>query len=360
MRRGLRTALVGTVVLGTLVFAGQALASFTPKFSVTHTPLQPGSNGGTTIHVSFSQADDPVARMAMYAPAAYTATLNQAVGSTIGQATANVFSRTTNLTLPLQGQVVVGNPTDPTILAAEAACQYPGTPQAVWVLALSVAGQNVTIPVFVGSTAGGADAFGSTRIVVCLPHPQNAAQGAQLLDANFTVNGVFTVPAAGGQLRWEGLFTPYSTTATTVNLAGTVEARALLALPTTVPLRATYVVKSNLYRLSGSVQEGGQAVAGAKVQVVRGVSRSALRSVKTITTGSGGTFSLSGKLTPRKTTYFQARVTVPERDNTTAGCVNPLPAAAAPGGCVSATSASWSANSAVVRIVVKPLPKKKK
>jgi len=101
-------------------------------------------------------------------------------------------------------------------------------------------------------------------------------------------------------------------------------------------------------------------VAGAKVVVVRGVSRGALRSVKTITTGSGGTFSLSGKLVPRKTTFFQARVTVPERDSTTAGCVNPLPPVAAPGGGVSATSASWTANSAVVRILVKPLPKKKK
>jgi len=359
MHRGLRSALVGAVVFGTLVFAGNALAAFTPKFAITHTPMQPGSNGGTTIHVTMTASDDPVARMAMYAPATYTATVNQAPGTNIGQATATVLSRTTGLTLPLQGQVVVGNPTDPTIVAAQTACQYPGTPQAVWVLALSVAGQNVTIPVFVGSTAGGADQFGSFRIVTCLPPPQTAAQGAQLLDANFTVNGIFTVPAAGGQLRWEGLFTPYVTGGTTPNAAGTVEARALIGLPTTVPLRATYAVKSNVYRLSGSVQEAGQAVAGAKVQVVRGVSRSALRSVKTVTTGSGGTFSLSGKLAPRKTTYFQARVTVPERDNTTAGCVNPLPAVAAPGGCVSATSASWSANSAVVRILVKPLPKKK-
>src|SRR5262249_9821317 len=127
MHRGLRSALVGAVALGTLVFAGQALAAFTPKFSITHTPMQPGSNGGTTIHVTFAAADDPVARMAMYAPAAYTATVNQAPGTTIGQATATVLSRTTGLTLPLQGQVVIGNPTDPTIAAAPTGCQDPVT-----------------------------------------------------------------------------------------------------------------------------------------------------------------------------------------------------------------------------------------
>jgi hypothetical protein len=266
-----------------------------------------------------------------------------------------VFSPTLGIRAPLEGQVIVANPTDPTIVAQQAQCQYPGTPQAIWVLALSVLGQTQRIPVFVGQTTGGPDAFGSYRLVSCLPPPQ-APPGVQLLDATFTVNGVFTVPAAGGPLQWEGLFTPYSTGGTTPNPAATVEARARLGVPTTVPLRATYAVKSNLYRLSGSVQEGGQAVAGAKVQVVRGVSRSSLRTVKTITTGSGGTFSLSGKLLPRKTTYFQARVTVPERDDTTAGCVNPV----ATFQCVSATSASWTANSAFARIVVKPLPKKKK
>ena len=66
-------------------------------------------------------------------------------------------------------------------------------------------------------------------------------------------------------------------------------------------------------------------------------------------TGAGGTWKPSGKLTPKKTTYFQVSATVGERDYTSTGCQSPL-TPFAPAGCVSATLSPWSAKSIVVRI----------
>ena len=60
-----------------------------------------------------------------------------------------------------------------------------------------------------------------------------------MLDAKFTVNGIFTTPSAGGVLRWETLFTPYNPGKGTPNLAGTFEARSLVALPVGLSLTAT-------------------------------------------------------------------------------------------------------------------------
>jgi hypothetical protein len=65
------------------------------------------------------------------------------------------------------------------------------------------------------------------------------------------------------------------------------------------------------------------------------------------TTTGAGTWTASGHLAPKKTTYFQVSASVGERDYTATGCQSPL-TALAPAGCVSATLSPWSAKSIVV------------
>src|SRR4029078_1536103 len=103
---------------------------------------------------------------------------------------------------------------------------------AVGNLALSVAGNTINLPVHVDQLAGAEAALGAYKLVVCLPPddvpvgtPNPSANGARLLDATFTVDNIFTVPA--GQSIWKTITTPWA--GGVPNAAGTVETPALVA-----------------------------------------------------------------------------------------------------------------------------------
>jgi hypothetical protein len=227
----------------------------------------------------------------------------------------------------------------------------------VWNLNLSVAGQTLVVPLYVNPTSGASAALGSYNLKICLPPwdvpqgtPGRAFQGAQVLDAKFSVDKIFTTPASAGVARWEALFTPYTPGKGTPNPAGTFEARALVPLPAGVSLSARVVShKKGTYRLTGKVSEGGAGSAGTAVTIARGTKPTALKQFGAVTTSSAGTFTLSGKAKRKKNTYFQASASAKERDVTSTGCASPL-TAVAPAGCVSATLSPWSAKSAVVRV----------
>ena len=180
--------------------------------------------------------------------------------------------------------------------------------------------------------------------------PGRAAFGAQLLDAKFTVNGIFKTPATTGAIRWETLFTPYNAGKGTPNAVGTFEARSLVQLPVLIGLGVSYNKKKATYVLKGKLTEGGTPDTGISVNVFRANSAATLPKVATVKTKTGGVWTFSGKLKPKKTTYFKVSASVGERDFTAQGCVNPLPATVAPAGCASATLSPWAASSVVVRL----------
>src|SRR5262245_10276358 len=337
---------VAAAALAMFVFASGALAANTASVAV--------SQDGTTsmIHVKAPQATDPIAAINIYAPSGYTAALNQAPGTNIGRATATAVSFDNNLTLPLEGTVTTDDPAKPS-----AGRRSPGPNAAVWNLNLSVAGQQVAFAVYVNPTSGAATALGAFNLKICFPPPDvppgtpgRAPFGAQLLEAQVTVNNVLTPPSAGGTLRWESLFTPYNKGRGTVNAGGTFEARSLVGLPTTVGLTVKYTKKTRRYVAAGKVAEGGAGVADATVTLLRGLSATKQTKVGAAKTSAAGTYSLPGKLAGRKPFFFKATTSVPERDLTATGCTTPLPAAIAPGGCVSATGGAWSASSKPVRV----------
>jgi hypothetical protein len=323
-------ALAGTAVLA---FAGNALA--TQKLSVKQTTTS------LTIKVSQAQTDAQPLRISIYVPTGYTINASAAPGSKIGSTSGTVFSRDANIPLPLSGDVVAVPPT------TNAPGCDPVSHIAVWNLALAVAGQSINLPVHVDQLAGAEAALGAYKLVVCLAPddvpvgtPGRSPNGARLLDATFTVDNVFTVPA--GQSLWKTITTPWA--GGVPNAAGTVETRALVANGT-VTLAKKVNAPKRLVKFSGKVTQAGTPVAGARVVLlVNG--KSAGFSARA---NASGSYSVVLKKTGKKTTStFQARTTVAERDITATGCASPTPGV--PGGCVSATASPFTAVSAKIRI----------
>ncbi len=332
MKTILRLAVLAFAGIATLAFAGNALA--TQKLSVNQ------STTSLTIKVSQAQTDAQPAKISIYVPTGYSINASAAPGTKIGSTTGTVFSRDANIPLPLSGDVVVSATSDaPT-------CD-PVPHLAVWNLALSVAGQNITLPVHVDQLAGPEAALGAYKLVVCLAPddvpvgtPGRSPNGARLLDATFTVNSIFTVPA--GQSIWKTITTPWA--GGVPNAAGTVETRAFVANGT-VTLTKKVNAGRRLVKFTGKVTQAGTAVSGARVSLlVNG--KTAGFSART---NASGSFSIVLKKTGKKTTStFQARTTVAERDITSTGCTSPTPGV--PGGCVSATASAFTAVSAKIRI----------
>jgi hypothetical protein len=325
-------------------------AAYTPRLAISHKTVAKAGNHPTTIHVTMPSSDDPTARIQIFVPTGYTVAPSTP-GATIGSGTGLVLARDAGLTLPLSGPVTAA---DPAAHAADACDPQPHV--AVWVLTLSVAGQSFSIPLYVDQTSETAAAIGSYTITVCfsppdtpMGSPDRAALGAQPLEANFTV-GTMTLPASLKANPWRGFFTPYTPGAGVANLAGTVESRSFVGLPGSISLRRTYTKRTRVYRLAGQVTEGGAPVAGAKVRIYRGASVKGLAQIGSLTVGAAGQYVRKGKLALKRTTYFQTRVTVPERD-AAAGCSATLPSVASPAPpCVSATRGGFSASSNTVRI----------
>jgi hypothetical protein len=352
MKTPLRAALIVAVALATLAFANGAFAANTGTIAVWHDSMVLAGSKSTTIHVNLPQSSDPVAAVNIFTGTGYGVNLSQAPGINIGSVEATAFSRDNGLTLPLSGTVTTENPAAHTTDVCS-----PGNNAAVWNLNLSVAGQSLVVPLYVNPTAGPAQALGGYNVKICLPPPDvpvgtpgRAFQGAQLLEAKFTVNGIFTTPTSGGLVKWETLFTPYNPGQGTPNLAGTFETRAFVPLPIILGIHASYKKTTATWQLNGRLTEGGLALpTGTSVVVYKGLSAKTLKKATTTKVKADGNWSVAGKLKPKKTTFFQISAAAVERDYTAQGCTNPV-TALAPAGCVAATLSPWSTKSAVVRV----------
>ena len=324
MKRVVKLAVLAGAAVTALAFAGNALA--VQKLSVSQ------SATSLTIKVTQAQTDPQPAKIQIFVPTGYTINASAAPGSTIGTTSGSVFARDANIPLPLSGNVVVAPPNTN-----------------VWNLALSVAGQSINLPVHVDATSGAEAALGAYKLVVCLAPadvpqgtPGRSPNGAQLLEANFTVNNIFQVPAAASV--WKAITTPYAPGTGLPNVAGTVETRALASSGTvTLTARVTNKKKRTL-RVSGKLSQGGAAVAGSQVRLLLNGAASRF----TARTSASGNYSVVLRKTGKKsTTTFQARTTVAERDVTSTLCSMPsLP----PIPCVSGTASGFTAVSNRVRI----------
>ena len=334
MKRLVKLAVLAGAATTALAFAGNALA--VQKLSVSQTATS------LTIKITQAQSDAQPAKIQIFVPSSYTVNTSAAPGTVIGTTSGSVFARDANIPLPLSGDVVVAPPN------TNAPGCTTGTHLAVWVLRLQVAGQTIQLPVTVDTNTN--IGFGGGYVLVTCLAPSDVPQGtpgrspngAQLLEAVFTVNNVFQVPAEA--TTWKALTTPYAPGTGAPNPAGTVETRALVGTGAlTIGTRVTSKKKRTL-RVSGKLTQAGAAVAGSQVRLLLNGQASKF----TARTSPTGNYTVVLKKTGKKsTTTFQARVTVAERDVTSTGCQGPtLPTVP----CVSATASGFTAVSRKVRV----------
>jgi hypothetical protein len=299
--------------------------------------------------------------MTIFSPTGYTSTLTQAPGSTVGKAYAIVKAGALGgALLPLSGPVVVGNPADPTLLGAYAQCKSaadPPSPQEVLVLNTSLQGQTISVPDFL-NTAGP-----YVTQEICLPPPATAAFQAQVVIANFTINGVWTNGAAAGPYQWVGDFTPYN--GTTPDPASTVEVRTFLGLPSSLTMKRLKS-KSSIVKLSGKLSMSGVDPSTLRVAVAYATAKSPAEDFHNPSAagllGKGklvhakgakanGSWSITRPKVKKKT-YFQARL----RDEWAlqGGCQGPSPTGL-PIPCLQEILAPINSS----QILVKPPAKKK-
>jgi len=325
-----KLAVLAVAGISSLAFAGNALA--TQKLEIAQT----ASPNAVTIKLSQTATDPQPAKIQVYVPSGYALNATQSAGTTIGRTTGNVIARDLGgIPVPLEGDVVTDNPANHvTDFCA------PGTHAAVWILRLSVLGQTIALPVYVDPTAGAETALGAAKLQVCLGpsdvpmgSPGRSPNGAQLLDATFTVNGVLTPPT--GTARWVAFTTPYATGTGQPNPAATVETRAFVG-PGAVTLsgRVTSKKKKQV-SLAGTVTQSGIGVVTQVALLINGKARS------TATANASGRYAKKVKGTGRRST-FQARVVVPARDLGVGGCASPTNPAFQ---CVTATAGAFTATS---------------
>lgn len=253
MKKRFRLLLVACAGLLGLAFAGPALAAYQPDLTVQQSSYKVGAAAAAGFLITIDPSNDPTAKMTIFSPAGYTSNLSQTPGTVIGKALAFVKANALGGTiLPLAGNVVVGNPSDPTIMAASQACTGTTTHQQVWVLDTSLQGQSIQIPAFV-------DVVGPYVVQqICLQSPvdpRNTFQ-AQLVIANYSVKGLFTNASSRGSYQWAGDFTPYIPGTTTVNPTGTVEWRTYVGLPSSLSFKRAKS-KASQVKFTGAISIAG-------------------------------------------------------------------------------------------------------
>ena len=316
MKNSLRLMLLVVLAAIGISVTGSAKAAYDPKLGPFLTVEQSSYKVGAASTVDFvvfsDPANDATAKMQIFSPAGYSATLGHAPGTVLGKAFALVKANALGgAILPLAGNVVVGNPARRRCSWARrsSAPARPTTPgQEIWVLNTELQGQAVQVPAFVNKV-------GPYLIQqICLPAPANATFQAQLIEADYYVKGVFTNAGSSGGYQWDGIFTPY--TGTTPNPAGTVEYRSYAGLPSSLTLKRVKS-KPSIVSFSGKLSVAGldptgikiDLYAGAKVlpapgAIVAGTGKRVVRS-KPIKS-SKGTFTITRPKVKKKT-YFQAR-----------------------------------------------------
>lgn len=309
MRNALRLSIVGAVTAAAFALAAPALAAYdSPTLRIDNPSESVSGGGAVTMRITTAREDDPTARVVIYVPKGYTASLVPPVGTVIGPIQAQIAAG--ELVVPAEGQIradAVAN-----WAPQRAACLGPtGVADVVWVLSVTTATQTtLNIPMFVTTITGGPEnEFAMAKLTVCLSPPAlSPVPGAKLFTATLQLQNVFTNPAAAGSYRWRALFTPYASNTGPVNPAGTAEVQAVDTIPARLSLRAgKYNKRTKRLAVSGAVTEVRSGVAASVRILLNG------RRVATVRSNARGQYRASirirrkGRYVLRATTVVAAR-----------------------------------------------------
>jgi hypothetical protein len=263
MKTSFRMALLVCASFIGLALAAPALAAYNPTLTIEQSSYKLGAPATVDVLITVPPADDATARLTIFSPGGYSASLTAPPGTKIGKVVAVVkANQLAGTLLTLSGNVVVANPADPAIVAAAAQCAPGVTNDTIWVLNASLQGQTINIPVLVKKVGP------YVTQTVCFSPPQTAAFGAQLVAADFTVKGIFTNASAKAGYEWAATFTPYLATGSP-NPAGTVEWRTWVGLPQTLTFKR---VKSKpaIVTFAGVLTIPGVSAAGIQLSLYTG------------------------------------------------------------------------------------------
>lgn len=326
MRKFTRLALVVSAAVTALAFTGSAWAVYQPRLIVT--AVTNGANKQTTMLLEHLQTanDDPTLKDTLYAPPGYQATLTQAPGTKMGTVEATVILRGGgNATADVTGDVIADSPANWAPQAT--ACTQTATHEAVWRLDITVAGTPLRIPIFVDHSSGAEAAFSSVKIQFCLTGPIGTPAGAQLLDAFFDVQKVFTSPANTADRVWRSVMVPYAPGTTQPNPAMIVESQSVVPGRVAFSLKAKSL-KRKFVQISGKLLVDGQPNAGARVLVYN--IKNLNKRVASTRTKRNGTFVLRKKF-KKKTVLIALAINAQDLG----AC--PAPPLPTPQGCKTAT-----------------------
>jgi hypothetical protein len=324
MRRFIRLAIAAGAAVSALAFSGSALAAYEPVLAVRSLTNGPGQPTTMLIEHYQSLDDDATAKDTIYVPPGYGVNLTQPVGTKIGDIIALLVLRQAgNAQIEVRGTVTADSPAN--YPPATNQCTPGQSHEAVWRADVTVAGTPLRVPMYVDHVSAGPEAaFASAKIQLCLAGPIGTPAGAQLFDAVFDVQGVFTNPASPARRIWRALFTPYVAGTPTPNAAGTIESQAWAAARVNLSLGVKRL-KRGVVLLQGRLSVDGVGISGPRVDIYSGNRRVGRARVT-----QPGRFSFRKRI--KRKTRFQARINF---IGEFASCF--APAIGAPQGCRTAS-----------------------
>ncbi|MGZ4318195.1 MAG: hypothetical protein ACXVFC_00515 [Gaiellaceae bacterium] len=270
MMKPLRLMLIALAGAAGLALAATALPSssgpsplYTPELIVEQSSYKPDA----ATRVGFLLFADPAklatAKIAIFSPSGYKRTLTQAPGTKIGKVFAQVRAQALGgANLKLTGNVVVGDPADPSLQAAANQCTGSSHSKAIWLLNTKLQGQSLQIPDFVNVVGP------YVEQQICLLPPASAPLQAQLWEADFTVNGIFTNGPGTSAYYWASDLTPYS--GTTPDTFHWIEYRTWVPLSSSLTFKRVKSKKSSQVAFSGKLVLGHLAPpAGVRLHLYR-------------------------------------------------------------------------------------------
>ena len=363
MKKLTRLAIIGGASTLALALTAPALAAFTPRLDAS-VPNGLNASGRVKIHTAVGPTDDTTARLVVYSPMSFAVNGGTA-GSVIGTVAATV--RAADLggaIVPVPGDIEVRAPTGTALVSGvpvplgQLALQCTGTTThtAYWVFKLTAAGNALELAAFFDVTTGAEQALGTSKITFCLPPddvpmgaPGRSPLGIKLLDAVLNFNrGVYTNPGRAGAYLWTSIWTPYNAGVGTANVAGTVSAVSLTALPVALTLRGSYSKPRKSAVLAGRISIAGVFQAGLKLPLFAGPKRTGLkRSGSTNATKATGAFTAIKRIV--RTTFYQVRFAIPAVVLPSI-CASVPPPPVLPK-CVTSTVGGFTAISNIVRVI---------
>lgn len=300
MRRFIRLAIAAGAVVSALAFSGSALAAYAPTLAVRS--LTNASGQPTTVLIAHYQSldDDATAKDTIYVPLGYGVNLTQPVGTKIGDIDALVVLRQGgNAQVEVTGAVTADSPAN--YPPATNQCTPGQSHEAVWRADVTVAGTPLRVPMYVDRvTAGPEAAFAAAKIQLCLAGPIGTPAGAQLFDAVFDVQGVFTNPASSERRVWRALFTPYVAGTPTPNPSATTEGQAWAARNVNLSMNVKRL-KRGVVVLQGRLIVDGSGIWGPSLDIYSGNRRVGRARVT-----QPGRYSFRKRI--KRKTRFQARI----------------------------------------------------